>query len=56
MADNEYIDKEIAAEIAKQAEKKEKKQTSNPKNSKPNAFTQILNGDFLTREFVLKKP
>jgi hypothetical protein len=40
MADNEYIDKEVAEEAAK-------------KDAKPNAFTQILNGDFLTREFVL---
>lgn len=53
MADNEYIDKEVAAEEAKKAEKKERKQSPNPKKSKPNAFAQILNGDFLTREFVL---
>lgn len=55
MAENEYIDKDKAAEEAKKAEQKEKKVKvkSAPKSSKPNAFTQILNGDFLTREFVL---
>jgi hypothetical protein len=55
MAENEYIDKDKAAEEAKKAEQKEKKvkKKSVPKSSKPNAFTQILNGDFLTREFVL---
>lgn len=53
MADNEYIDKEkLEAERIK-AEKKGKKVDTKPKNSKPNAFTQILNGEFLTREFVL---
>lgn len=55
MAENEYIDKDKAAEEAKKAEQKEKKvkAKSTPKSSRPNAFTQILNGDFLTREFVL---
>lgn len=53
MSDNEYIDKDQLAEEAKKVEQKEKKAKSKPKSSKPNAFTQILNGDFLTREFVL---
>jgi hypothetical protein len=53
MSDNEYIDKDQLAEEAKKVEQKEKKVKSKPKSSKPNAFTQILNGDFLTREFVL---
>ena len=53
MADNEFIDKETADEISKKAAKKEKKVQPKPKSSKPNAFTQILNGEFLTREFVL---
>lgn len=55
MSDNEYIDKDQLAEEAKKIEQKEKKAKvkSKPKTSKPNAFTQILNGDFLTREFVL---
>ncbi|MFN5148923.1 MAG: FtsL-like putative cell division protein [Flavobacteriia bacterium] len=55
MAENEYIDKERAAEETKKAEQKEKKSKVKPasKSSKPSAFSQILNGDFLTREFVL---
>lgn len=53
MSDNEYIDKDQLAEEAKKVEQKEKKAKAKPKSSKPNAFTQILNGDFLTREFVL---
>ena len=55
MADNEYIDKEKAEEERKKAEKQEqkKKKPKAPGTSRPNAFTQILNGEFLTREFVL---
>jgi len=53
MADNEYIDKEKAEAESKKAQVKEKKSKPKPKNAKPNAFTQILNGEFLTREFVL---
>jgi len=55
MIENEYIDKETADETQKKVEAKEKKVKAKvkPKSSKPNAFTQILNGDFLTREFVL---
>lgn len=53
MSDNEYIDKDQLAEEAKKVEQKEKKVKSKPRSSKPKAFTQILNGDFLTREFVL---
>lgn len=53
MAENEYIDKEKAEAESKKAEQKERKSIPKPKSSKPNAFTQILNGDFLTREFVL---
>lgn len=53
MAENEYIDKEKAEEESKKVEQKAKKVKSKPKSSKPNAFTQILNGEFLTREFVL---
>lgn len=53
MADNEYIDKEKLAAEKQKEELKQKKVSTKPKSSKPNAFTQILNGDFLTREFVL---
>lgn len=51
MSGNEYIDKETL-EAAKP--KEEKKKVLKPKVKKgPSAFTQILNGDFLTREFFL---
>ena len=53
MIENEYIDKEKAAEESKKAEQKANKVKPKAKSSKPNAFTQILNGEFLTREFVL---
>ncbi len=56
MAINEYIErsKENEEEIIQPVEKKVKpKKVATPKNSKPNALTQILNGEFLTREFVL---
>lgn len=48
---NEYIEKE---EIAAK-EKQEKKQTKSrsTKRTQPNAFVQILNGDFLAKEFVV---
>jgi cell division protein FtsL len=51
MAENEFIDKEQAEKESKKVEQKVNK--SKPKSSKPSAFAQILNGDFLTREFVL---
>jgi hypothetical protein len=54
MADNEYIEKDTAEELNKAAEKKVKKKSESLKpKGRPSAFTQILNGDFLTREFVL---
>lgn len=56
MAINEYIErsKEIEEEVVQPVEKKVKsKKAATPKNSKSNALTQILNGEFLTREFVL---
>jgi hypothetical protein len=48
---NEYIEKE---EVAAK-EKQEKKQTKSrsTKRTQPNAFVQILNGDFLAKEFVV---
>lgn len=56
--DNEFLDRaqldeKNAAEekIKKEKEKKTKKRK--PKSNKPNAFVQILNGDFLTKEFML---
>lgn len=56
MGENEYIDKELAAAAAEAMKKQEapkKKQKSTEKAPRPNAFVQILNGDFLTKEFVL---
>jgi hypothetical protein len=54
MADNEYVEKSAADEQIPAADKKEKKKSESAKpKGRPNAFTQILNGDFLTREFVL---
>lgn len=51
--DNEYIDKET---LAAQEEKKEKKQqtqkTSKPKG-KPSLILQIINGEILTKDWVL---
>ena len=54
MAENEYVEKSAAEEQLPKADKKEKKKSDSAKpKGRPNAFTQILNGDFLTREFVL---
>jgi Bacteriodetes cell division protein (FtsL-like) len=62
--DNEFLDraqlddKEAAEKKENQektkgkAQKKPKKKTKE-KSNKPNAFVQILNGDFLTKEFML---
>lgn len=54
--DNEFIDKEKldAQEALKAAkEKKQKKRSRQKMEKKPSAFVQILNGDFLTKEFML---
>ena len=63
--DKAQLDKLKAAEeeaAKKKAEKAEKKNAKRAKkkkpevkgkSSKPNAFVQILNGDFLTKEFIL---
>ena len=55
MSINEYIEKSGAEEEQPTIEKPkvEKKVDKPKKSSKSTAFTQILNGDFLTREFVL---
>ena len=53
MADNEYIERSAAEEQKPAAEKKEKNSDSAKPKGRPSAFAQILNGDFLTREFVL---
>jgi len=46
---NEYLDKD-AAGVKEEIVKKRKKKSSEKSKS---AFVQILNGDFLTKEFVL---
>ncbi|PHR31376.1 MAG: hypothetical protein COA38_07985 [Fluviicola sp.] len=54
--DNEYLDKDKAgAQEALKAvkEKKQAKRTRQKIEKKPSAFVQILNGDFLTKEFML---
>lgn len=47
---NEFIDKDEAAEKEKIKSKQAKKAE---KRAKPNAFVQILNGEFLAKDFVL---
>lgn len=50
--DNEYIDKDTIAEVQQKAKKKSPaKEKKRPSQS--NALAQILNGEFLTKEFVL---
>lgn len=52
MMDNEYLDKDsIKAEKKVHESKKTKKKNADKKRS--NSFVQILNGDFLTKEFVI---
>jgi hypothetical protein len=53
MIDNEYIDKDTAHEEQKKQEPKKAKKKVAGKKKRPNALIQILNGDFLTKEFVL---
>lgn len=52
MKDNEYIDKDSIPETPKTKEPKKKKSVAD-KKPRPNALIQILNGEFLTKEFVL---
>ena len=50
--DNEYIDKDTIAEVQQKTKKKSPaKEKKRPAQS--NALAQILNGEFLTKEFVL---
>jgi cell division protein FtsL len=52
MMDNEYIDKDTIAEAQQKTNKKSPaKEKKRPAQS--NALAQILNGEFLTKEFVL---
>ena len=54
--DNEYVDRDKlgAQEALEAAKKKKQKERARQKvEKKPSAFVQILNGDFLTKEFML---
>jgi len=51
--DNEYIDKDSVHEEQKRKEPKKAKKKVSGKKKRPNALIQILNGNFLTKEFVL---
>lgn len=54
--DNEYVDRDKldAQEALETAKKKKQKERARQKvEKKPSAFVQILNGDFLTKEFML---
>ena len=49
--DKDQLDEQNAAEKKKEKKKVAKKKAS--KERKPNAFVQILNGDFFTKEFMV---
>jgi cell division protein FtsL len=51
MKDNVYIDKDSIPEVPKKPEPKKKKEPT--KKSRPSSLVQIMNGDFLTKEFML---
>lgn len=51
--DNEFVDKETAEKKLEEKQKKSKKPRSKRASKTTKAFAQILNGDFLTKEFVL---
>ena len=50
--DKAQLEKKETADKAKNTKKKAR--TSAAKNKKPSSFVQILNGDFLTKEFMVK--
>ncbi len=50
--DRSQLEAKEAAEKAKQKKRKTKAKIA--KNKKPSSFVQILNGDFLTKEFMTK--
>lgn len=55
MSDNEFLEKDTIDDLTRKERRRQEKERarSKPKNVRPNAFAQILNGDFLTREFVV---
>ncbi len=53
MVDNLYIDKEELDKIKKKEDLKKKKPKSSNSETKSNSLAQIMNGEFLNKEFVL---
>jgi hypothetical protein len=53
MSDNLYIDKEELDKIKKKEDSKKKKPKSSNSETKSNSLAQIMNGEFLNKEFVL---
>lgn len=51
--DNEFIDKATVEQKEAQAKPKKQRKVSASAGKTSRAFTQILNGEFLTKEFVL---
>lgn len=53
--DNQYIDKEtLERQKTATEQKKAKTKSKRTGNKKPNTFLQVLNGDILKRDFILK--
>lgn len=53
--DNQYIDKEtLERQKTATEQKKAKAKSKRTGNKKPNTFLQVLNGDILKRDFILK--
>lgn len=53
--DNEFLDRaQLDEQEAAQKDKEKKVKKKQVKERKPSAFVQILNGDFLTKEFMVK--
>jgi hypothetical protein len=53
MSDNLYIDKEELDKIKKKEDSKKKKPKTSNSETKSNSLSQIMNGEFLNKEFVL---
>lgn len=51
--DNEFVKKEAVEEQPAKVRKTLSRKAKAPRAKSPNAFLQILNGEFLTKEFVL---
>ncbi len=51
--ENEFVERAQQSPEEPKAEKKETKKPKKTARKRPNAFVQILNGDFLTKEFFV---